>query len=194
MVAPSFVTGELIARMALFKTVKRKNANPVRQDKAARALGLLFGLVGYWEGVRRDWDPDQRRLREADKAVNAVFELNLAGTHLIGHMDMANEVATRRNFDVWGRDAASCELVRTVFTDGLRQSVALGVASIDTGRAPRIWKLVLEAISWDEGRPCEIRYQVSRVNRNLDMRVDRRLICSGAKYEKVSHIKLTRKR
>ena len=51
-----------------------------------------------------------------------------------------------------------------------------------------------ETISWDEGRPCEIRYQISRVNRSLDMRVDRRLISSGMRYEKASHTKLTRKR
>lgn len=180
--------------MALFKTAKRKKTNPARQDRAATALGLLSGLVGYWEGARRDWDPDLGRLREADKAVNALFELNLGGTHLIAHMDMARGEATRRNFDVWGRDAATCELVRTVFTDGLRQSDTFAVTSVDTGRDPRVWKLVLDTISWDEGRPCEIRYQISRVNRNLDMRVDRRLISSGMKYEKVSHIKLARKR
>lgn len=186
--------GELIARMALFKTAKRKKANPAREDRATVALGLMYGLVGYWEGARRDWDPDQGRIREADKAASALFELNLDGTHLITHMDMVNDEAGRRNFDVWGRDAVSCELVRTVFTDGLRQSEALGVTSIDTRRNLRVWKLVLETISWDEGRPCEIRFQISRVNRNLDMRVHRRLISSGMKYEKVSHIKLTRKR
>ena len=180
--------------MALFKTAKRKKTNPARKDRATTALGLLSGLVGYWEGARRDWNPDQGRLLEADKVVNTLFELNLDGTHLIAHMDMANEEAARRNFDVWGRDAMSCELIRMVFTDGLRQSDTLGVASINVGRDPRIWKLVLETISWDEGRPCEIRYQISRVNRSLDMRVDRRLISSGMKYEKVSHTKLTRKR
>lgn len=179
--------------MALFKTAKRKKENSAKEDRATIALGLLTGLVGHWQGVRRDWDPDQGGLREADKVVSALFELNLDGTHLIAHMDMANEEGRLRNFDVWGRDGDSCELVRTVFTDGLRQSEALGVTLIDVGRDPRVWKLVLETISWDEGRACEIRFQISRVNRDLDMRVDRCLISSGMKYEKVSHIKLTRK-
>lgn len=180
--------------MALFKTAKRNQVRPTQGERAARALDLLCGLAGYWEGVRREWNPDEGGLRENDRTLSTLYELNLDGTHLIAHTNVSGDVASLHNFDVWGRDDASAELVRTVFSDGLRHSNAYAVSSLKTGRDPKVWQLVLETISWDEGRPCEIRHQITRSNSRLDLKVERRLISSGMEYENMSQAKLTRKR
>lgn len=183
--------------MPLFKTAKRKKAAPAPENKAELALDLLCGLDGYWYGVRREWDPDRSdgagSVTHDDKDVRMLFELNLEGTHLITHTDTAGTTVNVRNFDVWGHDATSEELIRTIFIDGARQINAFAVGAIEEGRDRRIWRLVLETVSWDEGRPCEIRYEISRSRGHLDLKFKRRLINKGSNYQMVSRVKLVRR-
>lgn len=183
--------------MPLFKTAKRKEAAPEPENKAELALDLLCELDGFWYGVRRDWDPDRSGAQASgahdDTDVRMLFELSLEGTHLIAHTDIEGTKVNVRNFDVWGHDAASKELIRTIFVDGARQINAFAVVAIEEEHDAKVWRLALETVSWDEGRPCEIRYEISRSKGHLDLKFKRRLINEGSNYQMVSRVKLVRR-
>lgn len=120
------------------------------------------------------------------------FELNPERTHVIAHNEVSGQQGCHQTFDVWGREAGSGELFRTIFADGARQTSIYDISRLDLGRARRTWRIVVETVSWDEARPCEIRYEMSRANNQLDLRLARRLINHGADYELVNRAILTR--
>lgn len=182
--------------MALFKKTQRRPPTRRREDRATAALDLLTGLCGFWAGVRSDFDPDQRLVssgsEKTKRRFRVDFELNPEGTHIIAHNEVNGEVRTARNFDVWGRDASTGELFRTVFANGIRQTNIYNISSLERDRNRHIWRIVMETVGWDEGRPCEFRYEISRTRNQLSLRLNRRLISHGAGYELVSHVSLTK--
>lgn len=182
--------------MALFRKAQRKRSPRAEEDRASVALDLLTGLCGAWTGVRCDYDPDQRVTSaggaEVRRSLRVEFELNPAGTHVIAHNEVSGRQHRNRNFDVWGRQASTGELFRTIFADGARQTSIYNISRLDLGRARRTWCLVMETVSWDEARPCEIRYELSRARNQLDLKLTRRLINHGADYELVNRAILTR--
>lgn len=184
--------------MALFKTAKRSRSPQGKKDRAASALDLMAGLCGYWTGRRRVVDPDERVTSaspvEARSDFSVLFELSPEGTHVIAHNDGRSAKRDAENFDVWGPDATTGELVRTIFTDGARQSNAYEISRLETNRRRDAWHIVMETVSWDEARPCEIRYEMSRNRKQLNLALSRRLISQGTDYELVSRANLVRQR
>lgn len=183
--------------MALFKTSKRKQ-NRAKEPPAFRALDLLIGLGGVWSGVRQDFDPDDRILAAAPTGESRDFcveyELNPEGTHVIVHNEVSAGGRIDQTFDVWGLGAGADELIRTAFSSGTRQSSAFEIKSLDTERTGRTWHMILETVSWDDGRPCEFRYELSRGSNRLEIRVSRCLINEGPVYEVLSQARLTKVR
>lgn len=184
--------------MAWFRKAQRKGSPRAEKDRASVALDLLTGLCGSWTGTRCDYDPDQRVTgadrTEVRRSLRVDFELNPEGNHVIAHNEVGGQRRRNRNFDVWGRQASTGELFRTIFADGTRQTSVYDASRLDLGRDRRTWHLVMETVSWDEARPCEIRYELSRARNQLDLKLSRRLISHGADYELVSRASLNRAR
>lgn len=182
--------------MALFRKAQRKRSPRAEEDRASVALDLLTGLCGAWTGVRCDYDPDQRVTSagraEIRRSFCIEFEFNPERSHVIAHNEVSGQHGCHQTFDVWGREAGSGELFRAIFADGARQTSIYNISRLDLGRARRTWCLVMETVSWDEARPCEIRYEILRNRDQLDLKLTRRLINHGADYELVSRAILTR--
>ena len=182
--------------MALFRKAHRKRSPRAEEDRASVALDLLTGLCGIWTGVRCDYDPDQRVTGaggvEIRRSLCVEFELNPERTHMIAHNEVSGQQGCHQTFDVWGREAGSRELFRTIFADGARQTSIYDIARLDLGRDRRTWRMIVETVSWDEARPCEIRYEISRTRNQLSLRLARRLINHGPDYELVNRASLTR--
>lgn len=182
--------------MALFRKAQRKRSPRTEEDRVSVALDLLTGLCGVWTGVRCDYDPDQRVTRagsaEVRRSLRMDFELNPERSHVIAHNEVSGQQGCHQTFDVWGREAGSGELFRTIFADEARQTSIYDIARLDLGRDRRTWRIIVETVSWDEARPCEIRYEMSRLHNQLDLNLTRRLINHGADYELVNRAILTR--
>lgn len=182
--------------MALFKTAKRRRSRQGDEDRAIVTLDLLTGLCGYWTGTRREFDADERATgasrAETRGSFCVTFELNPERTHVISHNEGTRPGQRVQNFDVWGREASTGELVRTIFTNGARQTNAYDISQLDCDRRRSTWRLVMETVSWDEGRPCEIRYEISRERNHLHLRLSRRLISQGAGYRLVVQANLVK--
>ncbi len=183
--------------MALFRKAHRKRSPRAEEDRASVALDLLTGLCGAWTGVRCDYEPDQRVTGAGDTEIKrslcVEFELNPERTHVIAHNEVSGRQGRHQTFDVWGREEGAGELFRTIFADGARQTSIYNIARLDLGRDRRTWRIIVETVSWDEARPCEIRYEMSRNRDRLDLKLTRRLISHGVGYELVSRAVLARK-
>lgn len=183
--------------MALFRKVQRKPQTRQREDRAVAALDLMMDLQGRWAGPQSSFDPDERKsgaqLLELRKFLCMDFDICPEGTHLIAHSKVRGETPLARHFDVWGQDERTRELVRTTFAHGNRQTNIYDVSSLEANRSRRCWSIVLDTVSWDEGRPCEFRYELCRNGSQVKLKLDRRLINQATDYEPVNRASLIRK-